>query len=38
MPINDLQEEDDLWEEFKKTKSPSIRENLSDNTCLWLNM
>ena len=26
MPINDLQEEDDLWEEFKKTKSPSIRE------------
>ena len=26
MPINDLQEEDDLWEEFKKTNSPSIRE------------
>ncbi|MCQ2589496.1 MAG: RNA polymerase sigma factor WhiG [Treponema sp.] len=26
MPINDLQEEDDLWEEFKKTKSPAIRE------------
>ena len=26
MPINDLQEEDDLWEEFKKTKSPAIRD------------
>ena len=26
MPINDEKEEDDLWEEFKKTKSPSLRD------------
>ena len=26
MPINDEQEEDDLWEEYKKTKSPAIRD------------
>ena len=26
MPINDEQEEDDLWNEFKKTKSPAIRD------------
>ena len=26
MPINDLKEEDDLWEEFKKTKSSAIRD------------
>lgn len=26
MPINDLKEEDDLWEEFKKTKSSTIRD------------
>lgn len=26
MPINDLEEEDKLWEEFKKTKSPSLRD------------
>ena len=26
MPINDEKEEDDLWEEFKKTKSPALRD------------
>ena len=26
MPINDEQEEDDLWMELKKTKSPALRE------------
>ena len=26
MPINDEKEEDDLWEEYKKTKSPAIRD------------
>ena len=26
MPINDLKEEDDLWEEYKKTKSSEIRD------------
>ena len=26
MPINDEQEEDDLWEEYKKTTSPAIRD------------
>lgn len=26
MPINDEKEEDDLWEEYKKTKSPTIRD------------
>ncbi len=26
MPINDEKEEDDLWEEFKKTKSPTLRD------------
>ena len=26
MPVNDTQEEDDLWEEFKKTKSPALRD------------
>lgn len=26
MPINDTQEEDDLWDEFKKTKSSAIRD------------
>ena len=26
MPINDEKEEDDLWDEFKKTKSPALRE------------
>ena len=26
MPINDEQEEDDLWNEYKKTKSPAIRD------------
>ncbi|MCI5607453.1 MAG: RNA polymerase sigma factor WhiG [Treponema sp.] len=26
MPINDEQEEDNLWDEFKKTKSPALRE------------
>ncbi len=26
MPINDEKEEDDLWEEFKKNKSPALRD------------
>lgn len=26
MPINDTQEEDELWDEYKKTKSPAIRD------------
>ena len=26
MPINDEKEEDELWEEFKKTKSPALRD------------
>ncbi len=26
MPINDEKEEDDLWEEFKKTRSPALRD------------
>ena len=26
MPINDEKEEDDLWEEYKKTRSPALRD------------
>ena len=26
MPINDEKEEDELWEEFKKTKAPALRD------------